>query len=108
MDKEKRLYYVGIAAATRSSLPSADVAVHVYVRTIDETYANAAASAICNERGLDFRSFTYLASEETETAARSSEEHKTAFRHASQHGLAYIVASVFDAAHHQVEMNQFE
>lgn len=94
---KERLFYVGIVALTPATLSdsgsgqllSADVALHVYVKAIDETYASAAASGVCSERGLVFRSFTYLPSEETESSLHPGAEHLAAFNHASRHGVAY-------------------
>ena len=105
---EERIYYVGVAAAVadgdKEAPRGANVIVHVYVRALDETYAGAAASEICSERGLVFRSFTYLPSEETTDSLLQGDEHLAAFEHANRYGVAYVLAFIYDQAHHLIQM----
>lgn len=106
---DEKLFHVGIAAALDGGRSSSDgapanVILHVYVKALDETYASAAASDICDELGMSFRSFTYLASEERQSTLLPGEEHATAFRHAAAHGSAYVLASVFDSRGQRVDM----
>jgi hypothetical protein len=112
----EKLYYVGIAAASAAAQelsgesvpPGVTALIHVYVKALDETYASAAASTVCSGRGLEFRAFTYLPSEETEATLQAGEEHRMAFAHASRHGLAYVMAMVFDGDHRLISTQQFD